>query len=369
LKVRDLVSNKNLFDIKPYQPGLPIEEVRRSLGIRDVIKMASNENALGPSKKALRAIRAEAEGVNRYPDGGVFYLRRKLARRLGVREDSLIFGNGSDEIITFATRTFLGKGDEVLISDPTFLIYKIASSISSAVVKSVPRLQGFRYDIKRLKKAISERTKMIFLANPDNPTGSYISRPELEDLLRAIPKGVILFLDEAYFELVSRKDYANGLDYFMKKNIIVARTFSKAYGLAGLRVGYGVANPAIIDMMNKVREPFNVNILAEKAAVAALDDKEHIRRTRALLRDEKAYLYKELKKSGIGYVESQTNFILVDVKDDSTKVFRRLLKKGVIVRDMKSWKIDNYIRVTIGLPRENGRFMRELKEILNGGER
>ncbi|MDD5496032.1 MAG: histidinol-phosphate transaminase [Candidatus Omnitrophica bacterium] len=357
----------NILNVKQYVPGKPIEEVQRELGLEEVVKLASNENCFGPSPEALAAIRKNLKNLNRYPDSSSFYLRQKLSRRLKVKPESLIFGNGSDEVICMAVRTFVNKGDEVVIARPTFLIYDIVSQIQDAAVKFVPHTKDFRHDLKAMKSVVTDNTKMVFIANPDNPNGTYVNRKELEDFLSGLPESVIVFLDEAYFEFAdfSFKDYPNGLDYLDRPGLIVARSFSKAYGLAGLRIGYGISNPQVIGYMEKTREPFNVNLLAQVAAVAALDDKSFLKKTLTHTEREKEFLYSAFKKMGLRYVPSATNFIIVDVKKDSKEVFNALLRKGVIVRDMKAWGWDTFIRVTVGTREEDRKFVKALKEVIS----
>ncbi len=358
---------ENILNVRNYVPGKPIEEVQREEGLKEVVKLASNENCFGPSPKALEAIKKNLKNINRYPDSSSFYLRRKMAKTLGVPEEGLIFGNGSDEIIGMAVRTFVNEGEEVVIAKPTFLIYEIVSQIQNARIKFVPLTKEFKHDLKTMKKAVTARTKMVFIANPDNPTGTYVSKNELNSFLRGLPEGAILFLDEAYFEFANNalRDYPNGIDYLDRRPaLIVARSFSKAYGLAGIRVGYGVSNPEIISYMERTREPFNVNLLAQAAAEAALDDRAFLKKTLAHVEREKRFLYSEFCKMDLRYVESATNFVMVNVEDDCKKVFARLLKKGVIVRDMKAWGFNTFIRVTVGTREENRKFVKALKEII-----
>lgn len=358
-----MLPSENILKIKPYVPGKPIDEVRRQFRLKNVIKLASNENALGPSKKALAAIKATLDQINRYPDGDCFYLKRKLAKRLRLAPENLIFGCGSDELIVLTLRAFINKGDEVIIARPTFLIYEIASRIAGARIRYVP-LRDLRYDLGAMKRAIGPKTKIIFIANPDNPTGTYVNKKELTSFMRGLPEDLIVYFDEAYYELVEKRDFQNGLKYLNSHNVIVARTFSKAYGLSGLRIGYGVSRPQIINYLNRVREPFNVNSLAQAAALAALDDQAHLVRTRRCLRQGKDYLYKNLKKINLSYVESVTNFILVKVGPGAYGIFQKLLRKGIIVRNMRAWGMDNFIRVTVGTMPENRRFIKALKEVI-----
>ncbi len=358
-----IMPRKAVLNVKPYQPGKPIEEVKRELGLQDVIKMASNENPLGPSPKAVEAIRKYAGNINRYPEGGCFYLRQAVAKKLKIKPEQLIFGNGSDEIIGLILRAFVNEGDEVVVASPTFLMYEVASSAHGAKIKVVP-MRYFKYDLKAMKDAVTKNTKVVFIANPDNPNGTYVTRYELEDFLKGLPSETIVFLDEAYFDFVEEQNYPNSLDYLGKNNLIVTRTFSKSYGLAGLRVGYGISSPEIIKYMEAVREPFNVNSLAQIGAIGALKDKDFLARSKKAVREGKKFLYSELKAIGIRYVPSVTNFILIELGPKSGEITEKLLKKGVIIRNMKAWGLENFIRVTIGKDSENKRFIKELKKII-----
>ncbi|MBL8013836.1 MAG: histidinol-phosphate transaminase [Candidatus Omnitrophica bacterium] len=360
----NITPKENILKVKPYIPGKPIEDVKRELGLKTVIKLASNENPYGPSPKVLRAMAAASRTVNRYPDGACFYLRHELARQLGVEEDQLIFGNGSDEIIVLAVRAYVGKGDEVVIAQPSFLIYEIASLLEGAIVRSVP-LRDFRYDLPGMKKAVNANTKIIFIGNPDNPAGTYVPRAQLLEFLSDLRRDIIIFIDEAYFEYVHEKDYPNGIDLLRSyPNVIVTRTFSKMYGLAGLRVGYGVADAKIIDHLNRLREPFNVNSIAQAAAIACLKDKGFYRRIAKAVEEERIFLYKSLKSMNVAYEQSFTNFILINVKTDSSIIAQKLMKRGIIIRDMKAWGLNQYIRVTIGSQKENRLLIKMLNEVL-----
>ena len=357
---------QNILDVKQYIPGKPIEEVQRELKLKDVVKLASNENCLGPSPKAVAAIKKSIDRINRYPDASSFYLRKKLAKSLNVSEDSLIFGNGSDEIIGMAMRTFVDPGDEVIIAKPTFLIYEIAAQIQGAKIKFVPLSKDLRYDLVKMKEAVTDLTKIIFIANPDNPTGTYVTKRELDRFFEGLPERIVVFLDEAYFEFAAydRKDYPRGTNYLNRPGVILARTFSKIYGLAGLRIGYGIASPKIISYMERTREPFNTSILAQVAAEAAIDDKAFLNKTLSHVAREKKFLYSAFKNMGLEYADSATNFIVVNTKRDCKAIFNALLHKGVIVRDMKAWGFDTYIRVTIGTHEEDQKLVKALKEII-----
>ena len=358
------LAKKTIFSVQPYVPGKPIDEVKRELGLKSVIKLASNENPYGPSPKALSAIRAAAKGVNRYPDGDCFYLRQAIAKRLKVSPKQVVFGNGSDEVIVLSVRVFVNPGDEVVIADPSFLIYGIASKLADANVRAIP-LKDFAYDLEGMKKAVTQKTRIIFLGNPDNPSGKYLTQKQLEDFLNGLREDIIVFIDEAYYEYVRAKDYVDSLGLLAKhKNIIVARTFSKMYGLAGLRVGYGVASEEIVDCLNRVREPFNVNSLAQAAALAALNDQAYYRAISHKITRQRAALYQGVGKLGLKYVESHTNFVLIDMRRDASVIARALLKEGVIVRDMSFWGLKHFIRVTLGTEAENKRFLAALGKVL-----
>ena len=354
----------HLAGVKNYQPGKPIEELEREYGVKNAIKMASNENALGPSPKALKAVRENLEKIHRYPDGGCYYLREKLSKTLKLKPESIVFGNGSDELLVFIVRAFLGEGEEVIIADPTFLIYEISSQAQNGSVIKVP-IKDFSYDLEGMRKKINAKTRLIFIANPDNPVGTYTSTKRLNAFLKLVPKHVIVVLDEAYYEFAqSKKDYPDSLALLHAyKNIVVTRTFSKAYGLSGLRVGFAVADPSIAAALNKVREPFNVNLLAQVAAVAALDDKAHLKKTVEMVEEGRGYLTAQLEELGCEVVETATNFILADLKTDAAKIYEKLLHLGVIVRPMAVWGLPQFIRVTIGRSRENQFFIQKLKQI------
>lgn len=362
MRIKKLV-RKPVFSVKPYKPGKPIEEVKREFGLNRVYKMASNENALGPSPKAIAAIKKGLLNINRYPDGNCFYLKKALAKKFKLAPENLIIGNGSDEIIVLALRTFINQGDEVIIAEPTFLVYKIAATIVGAKIVSVP-LRAFRYDLEAMKKKITKKTKIIFIANPDNPTGSYVNRTEIEQFLKGLPKDIIVFFDEAYFEYMNARDYPNSMRYVGRGNIIVSRSFSKAYGLGGLRIGWAVASEEIIGYLNQVREPFNVNMLAQIAAAAALDDKKHVIRSQKLVKESKKLLCDEFKKMKLFYVPSFTNFVLVNVGKKAQQIYDKLMRKGIIVREMSAWGLKNFIRVTFGTNKENRLFLKYFKKFI-----
>lgn len=364
------LAKRHLLKIKTYKPGKPIEEVKRELGLRDAIKLASNENAFPPSPRALYGIIKAAKDLNRYPDGGCFYLKRDLAALFRLKASNFIIGNGSDEVITFAIRAFLRKGEEVIITRPTFLVYGIVANVEGTRIRYVPQ-NNFRYDLPAIKRAVTKKTKMIFIANPDNPTGTYVTKSEVEKFMSGLRKDIIVFFDEAYYEFARDiKDYPDTLKYLRKnRNVIITRSFSKVYSLAGLRIGYGMASDELIDSMGKVREPFNVNSLAQIAAREALKDSSYIKRSKALIEEGKDYLYKKLDLMGIEYIVSATNFILLKIGKDAPVIYDRLLRRGVIVRDMRAWGLNECLRVTVGTMKENRKFIATLKDIFKGRKR
>jgi histidinol-phosphate aminotransferase len=360
--MKELV-RKNILNVTPYIAGKPIEETKRQLGVKEVIKLASNENPLGPSPRAMEAIKRSVSGINRYPDSQGYYLKKKLARCLKVESTNLILGNGSDELIDVIIKTFAEEDESIITADVTFLEYKIIAQVLGRKTITVP-LRYFKYDLESIKKMIDKKTKLIFIANPNNPTGTYVTKYEIEDFIMGLPSHVLLVLDEAYDTFIDVDDFPNSLKYIDNKHVIILKTFSKAYGLAGLRIGYALANPGLVSYMERARQPFNVNILAQLAALSALDDKKFLTRTRATILEGKNYLYSNLTKLGIAYVPSVANFILVDVGRDCADVFAEMLKYAVIVRDMKQYGLKNFIRVTIGTKKENERFIKVLKKIL-----
>jgi len=354
---------KNILSVKPYIAGKPIEETKRQLGLREVMKLASNENPLGASPKAMQAIRKNLPNINRYPDSQSFYLKKKLGKYLNLAPNNLILGNGSDELIDVIIKTFVEEDESIITADITFLEYEIISQVAGRRIIRVP-LRYFKYDLESIKKRIDRKTKLVFISNPNNPTGTYVTKYELEDFINGLPEHVLLVMDEAYDTFVDVDDFPSTMNYIKNKNLLVLKTFSKAYGLAGLRIGYAVARPEFISYMERVRQPFNVNFLAQVAAAACLDDKKFIRRTRRIVLEGKSYLYDNLTKLGIPYVPSVANFILIDVGRDCVEVFNQMLKYGVIVRDMKQYGLKNFIRVTIGTKKENERFIKVLKKVV-----
>jgi len=352
--------------ISTYQPGKPIEELEREYGIKEAVKLASNENPLGPSPKSIEAIKSALLQINRYPDAHGFYLKEKLSRKLGVKQDNLFLGNGSDEIIQLLAQAFLMPGEEVIMGDPTFSFYQMAVVAAGGKDIMVP-LKDFSYDLPTILDRITAATKLIFINTPLNPTGTIITKADFEALLDRVPPDVILVIDEAYGEYATDASYPNFLDYLGKeKRIIVLRTFSKIYGLAGLRIGYGIADAYLVACLNKIRGPFNTNLLAQIAARAALDDEAHLKKSLAANRDGLTYLMRELDKMGVAYHPTQANFFLMKIGENVQRVYEGLLKEGVIVRVMTGRGLQHYLRISVGLPAENEKFIQSLKKVLAG---
>jgi histidinol-phosphate aminotransferase len=356
-----------IFNIKAYIPGKPIEEVEREYGITGVIKLASNENPLGAAPLAIEALRRAIANIHTYPDGNCYYLKEALASHLGCQMDNLIIGNGSDELLKLIAETFLSPRDEVIFADPSFGEYEFVTRVMDANPVPVHLNEDFQHDLQAMAAAVTERTKLVVVCNPNNPTGTMVSGTEMDQFLKELPEQVVVVLDEAYFEYVSDTErYPNSLKYMAEgKNVIVLRTFSKIYGLAGLRVGYGIAAPEIVAMLNRVREPFNVNSLAQAAATAALNDHEHLRRSRQVVADGIDFLCRNFDRLQLKYLPTQTNFIFVDIGRDSRQVFSHLLKAGVIIRTGDIFGYPKFIRVTIGTAEENKRFVALLENILH----
>ncbi|MDD5613974.1 MAG: histidinol-phosphate transaminase [Candidatus Omnitrophica bacterium] len=366
MDIERLVKN-SVKDVENYKPGKPISEVKRELGLSDVYKMASNENPLGSSPKALKALKRELKCLNRYPDSGCFYLKDKLSKILEVRPENLTIGNGSDELIALTLRAFLNHSEEVIVAKPTFLMYELYSRIEGARVKVVP-MKNFKYDLDAIRQAVTEKTKIIFIANPDNPCGTYVNRVEVERFLSCLPDNVIVFHDEAYYEFMDVEDYPQLISSINRRPLIISRTFSKVYGLAGLRIGYGIASPKITEYLNKARDPFNVNSLAQAAALAALDDGGFVKKSLELNKRGREYLFAELQRLGLEFVKSWTNCIVVKIGRNAADLVNYFLKNGIIIRNMSAWGLGEYIRVTVGLEKENRKFIRLLGNYLLNSE-
>ncbi len=353
--------SRGIEGLIPYATGKPIEELERELGIKGAVKLASNENPLGPSKKALDAIAEAAHGINRYPDGGGYRLKEALSGRYDVDPSQIILGNGSNEIIDLLVRTFMIPGDEAVMADLTFIVYKLVVTATGGKAVIVP-LKDQRHDLAAMASMIGDRTRLVFIANPNNPTGTIVTEDEVYDFLERVPDNVIVVFDEAYKEYVTSKDFPDSLGYLrMGRNIVILRTFSKIYGLAGLRIGFGIAKSELVNYMNRVRQPFNTNSLAQRAALCALDDDEHIRKSLEINEEGKKYYYSSLKEMGLRYIPTEANFIYFDSGRDGKQIYNALLKEGLIVRHIEG----SWIRVTIGLPEDNRRFIYSLKKVLS----
>ncbi len=356
----------NVASLQPYVPGKPIEEVEREYGVSNVAKLASNENPLGPSPRAIAAARDALTQVNLYPDGSAFSLHRALAAHHGVGPEEIFVGNGSNELIELLVRTFVLDGEEVLASAQSFIAYKLAANAHGRTFMEAPMKARFFYDLEALKKLLTRKTKVVFLANPDNPTGSCFPEKDLLPLLDAAPKDTLVVLDEAYAEYVDAPGYQDSLALRKKyPNLVVLRTFSKIYGLAGLRVGYGLARPDLVEYVDRVRAPFNVNHVAQVAAAAALSDVEHVARSRALVLEQRPFLAAGLEKLGATVIPSQGNFLLADFPGRSAKqLFEDMLREAVVLRPMAGYGFPNAQRISIGLPAENEKCLAALGRVL-----
>lgn len=360
----DKYTRIELQALKPYVPGKPIDEVKRELGIDDIIKLASNENPLGPSPLAVDALGGVLRDLHLYPDANCYYLKSKISSLTDIDSSGVLIGNGSDELLKLMAETFISKGDQVILGSPSFSEYEFAAKIMGAECIKVP-LKDFKHDLDAMLSAISDRTRMVFICNPNNPSGTIVDADEIDRFMSAVPEHVLVVFDEAYIEYVESDNFVSGLRYVKEgKNAIVFRTFSKIYGLAALRIGYGLTTPAIAAAIEKVTEPFNVNMLAQVAALAALDDNEHVHKSQDTNSKGKKYLYKELEQMGLSYVATEANFIFLDTGTDCQKVFKELMAMGVIIRTGDIFGYPSYIRVTVGSPDENERFILSLKKVL-----
>jgi histidinol-phosphate aminotransferase len=353
--------NHHIASLVPYVPGKPVEELERELGIGRAIKLASNENPRGPSPKACAVI-AEAIGtMNRYPDGGGLMLRQAIADRWKVQSDQVVLGNGSDEVLGLLARAFLSPGDDAVMAEQTFVIYKMVVTASHANAIEVP-LKNWKHNVQALAGAVTPRTRLLFVCNPNNPTGTMVTAEEVETLMRRIPDHVVVVFDEAYYEYVRSDQFPDSLAYVNAgRQVAVLRTFSKIYGLAGLRIGYGLTTTEIAGYLNRVRPPFNANSLGQRAALAALEDEEHVTESRQMNEVQLLRVSDELSKMGLEVVPSEANFLYFNTGRDGGEVFQAMLKQGVIVRHMGG----HMLRVTIGLPDENTRFLQVLMSVLS----
>lgn len=357
-------ANPQLRDLAVYEPGKPIEETARELGAdaSKIIKLASNENPLGPSPKALAAMRGALESAHLYPDGGGYYLCEALAAKLGCTRDHFILGSGSNEVIEFLGHAFLNRGDDVITSEHAFIAYKLVAAVFGARTIEVPS-PDLRHDLDAMIAAITPKTRLIFIANPNNPTGTLAGQDEIDRFVERVPENVVVVFDEAYFEYL---DHPPDTLRFVRagRNVAVLRTFSKIQGLASLRIGYGIARPELIRVLQKTRQPFNVNGLAQIAAVAGLADDEHRRETKRITDEGRAYLEGQFSAMNLPFIPSTANFVLVKV-GDGAKTFRKLLERQIIVRALKGYNLPEWIRISVGTMEQNRRCIAALREVLN----
>ncbi len=348
--------------IHPYEPGKPITELERELGISDIIKLASNENALGPSLHVAELLRALPD-IYRYPDGNGFALKQALSRFHKVKPAQITLGNGSNDILDLVARAFVTDRDQVVFSEHAFAIYKLVTMSVGAEDIEIPA-RDYGHDLTAMLAAVTEKTRLIYIANPNNPTGTWLGAAELRHFLDELPEEVIVLMDQAYYEYAHGPDYPNCIDWLDEySNLVVARTFSKAYGLAGLRVGYGISHTDVADLMNRVRQPFNVNSIALMTAEAALEDQEHITRSVTFNNQGMQQLIQGLDEMEIKFIPSRANFLCIDLGQPALDIYQRLLREGVIVRPVGSYGMPNHLRVTVGKEEENTRFLAALERI------
>jgi histidinol-phosphate aminotransferase len=356
---------QQLAKLKPYQPGKPIEEVKKEFGLNKVTKLASNENPFGSSNRVKEALQKEAASLALYPDGYCAALREKLAAFLQVSEQSLIFGNGSDEVIQIVSRALLDQHSNTVMPTPSFPQYKHNAVIEGAEIREIELLEDGSHDLKGMLDAIDENTKIVWICTPNNPTGTYVKEKEFKEFLSNVPKHVLVVSDEAYYEYVDAEDYPETIPLLEEyPNLLILRTFSKAYGLAALRVGYGIGRPEFLQTVEPAREPFNVNSLAQIAAITALEDQDFIKDTVSKCKEGLAQYERFCKENGLGYYPSQTNFILIDFKRDADELFQALLEKGYIVRSGSALGFPTSLRITIGTREQNEEIIQILKELL-----
>lgn len=356
------LANPQLRDLAVYEPGKPIEETANKLGVApdSIIKLASNENPLGPSPKAIEAMHAALENVQLYPDGGSFYLREALAVRLGFTPENIILGNGSNEVIEFLGHAFLHRGDDVITSEYAFIAYKLIATLFGACTIET-RSPDYQQDLEAILDTMTPKTRVIFVANPNNPTGALISQGKIDKFMSRLPENIIVVFDEAYFEFLDSPP--DTLQYVREgRNIVVLRTFSKIHGLAGLRIGYGVARPDLIAVLEKTRQPFNVNSIAHAGALAALKDEAHQHETKRVVDQGRAYLQEQFAAMKLHFVPGAANFIMVNV-DDATAVFQKLLARKIIVRPLKGYQLPEWVRISVGTMEQNKQCIAALKEI------
>ncbi|MCW9023333.1 MAG: histidinol-phosphate transaminase [Gammaproteobacteria bacterium] len=362
------LATEGVRSLQPYQPGKPLDELEREYGVSQAVKLASNENPLGPSPHALIALQSELNDLSRYPDGNGFALKTTLASHLNINTSQITLGNGSNDVLEFLARAFVSAGKEVIFSQHAFAVYPIVTQAVGGKAVVVPA-KNWGHDLDAMRLAITDKTRLIFIANPNNPTGTWLTQSAVHDFIQQVPENVLVVLDEAYFEYASdpalgAEDYASALSLLSDfPNLVITRTFSKAYGLAGLRMGYGISSPVVADLLNRVRQPFNVNSLALAAAQAALADKEHLQKSVQVNVDGMQMLISAFKNRGLEFIPSVGNFVCVKV-GRGAEVYEALLHEGVIVRPIANYEMPEYLRVTVGTADENSRFIEALKKVL-----
>lgn len=358
------LANHSIRHLTPYQPGKPIEEVERELGITSTIKLASNENPLGTSEHVLQAIKQALCNTHIYPDGGQYELKQALSNYLALPPSHITVGNGSENILELIVKAYLHLNDSAVISEFAFLTIEILIRASGAILKIAPATR-WGHNVDNMINAIDGKTRVLFLVNPNNPTGTYTNKADFEKLLANIPPHIIIVVDEAYSEYIDKPDYPNALSYLSNyPNLVITRTFSKVYGLAALRLGYAVSSPEIADMLNRARLPFNVNSLVAKAGCAALEDQEHVAKSVAITRQGMQQLEIGLREQGRAFIPSIGNFITIDV-GHGNEVYQKLLLEGVIVRPLHAYNMPRHIRVTVGTPEQNERFLNALMRVMH----
>ena len=359
------IANQGVKSLSPYQAGKPIEELERELGISDIVKLASNENPFGFPESAKQAIRNQLDNLTRYPDANGFELKQAIAKKFGIQPNQITLGNGSNDLLELFAHTFAGEGDEVIYSQYAFIVYPLVSKAINAVAKEIPA-KNWGHDLTGFLTELSHKTKLIFIANPNNPTGNFLTEQELDAFLAKVPESVIVVLDEAYNEFTLPEERVDSFGLLKKyPNLIISRSLSKAYGLAGLRIGYAVSNPEIADLLNRVRQPFNCNSLALTSAIAVMNDDEFVTKVAKNNRIEMARYEQFCQQYDLDYIPSKGNFITIDFKRPAAPIYEALLREGVIVRPIAGYGMPNHLRVSIGLPQENDKFFAALIKVLN----
>ncbi|HHW7506681.1 TPA: histidinol-phosphate transaminase [Mannheimia haemolytica] len=358
------IANEGVKSLSPYQAGKPIEELERELGIQNIIKLASNENPFGFPESAKKAILNQLDDLTRYPDSNGFELKTTIAQKFGVQANQITLGNGSNDLLELFAHTFAGEQDEIIYSQYAFIVYPLVTKAINAVAREIPA-KNWGHNLDAFLAAITEKTKLIFIANPNNPTGNFLTQAEIEGFLAKVPANVIVVLDEAYTEFTAPQERVDSFGLLAKyPNLIVSRSLSKAYGLAGLRIGYAVSNPEIADLLNRVRQPFNCNSLALTSAIAVMNDDEFVKKVAENNRLEMARYEAFCQANGLEYIPSKGNFITIDFKCPAAPIYEALLREGVIVRPIAGYGMPNHLRISIGLPQENERFFTALLKVL-----